>query len=69
MSEQEVDEVSEATRTAESHDAQARHVADRPATKDEADLAEQQKLEAGVAERYRDMTDKGVNEPGEGRIA
>jgi hypothetical protein len=69
MSEKEIDEVSEATRAAESHDAEARHVADRPATEDEADVAEQQKLEDGVAEHYRDMTDKGVNEPGEGRIA
>jgi hypothetical protein len=69
MSEKEIDEVSAATRTAESEDAEARHVADRPATGDEADLAEQEKLEDGVAEHYRDMTDRGVNEPGEGRIA
>ena len=69
MSEHETDEVSEATRTSEKRDAEARHVADRPATQDEADEADRQKLEDGVAEHYREMTDKGVKEPGEGRIA
>ena len=69
MSEQERGDVSECTLAAEAEDAQSAHVADRPPTGEEAGLAEQQTLEDGVAEHYREMTDKGVNEPGEGRIS
>jgi hypothetical protein len=63
-----VGEVSEKTRVTEAEDAQSKHRADRPATEEEAELADAQTLDDGVAEHYRAMTDKGVNEVGEGRI-
>lgn len=69
MGEGDVGEVTESTLVTEAEDAESAHVADRPPTDEEATLADAQTLEPGVAEHYRDMTDKGVNEPGEGRIA
>jgi hypothetical protein len=63
-----VGEVSETTRATEVEDAGSAHVSDRPATEEEAELADEQKLEDGVAEHYRDMTERGVKEVGEGRI-
>jgi hypothetical protein len=68
MSDRKVGEVSEATEATEAEDARSAHVADRPATEEEAELADEQTLDDGVAEHYRDMTDRGVKEVGEGRI-
>lgn len=68
MSEDKVGEVSERTRATEAEDALSAHVADREATEQEAELADEETLDEGVAEHYREMTDKGVKETGEGRI-
>jgi hypothetical protein len=61
-------EISESTRSAEREEASAPHTADRPPTPDEDAAASDEILEEGVAEHYRDMTDRGVAQRGEGRI-
>jgi hypothetical protein len=63
-----VGEVSETTRATQAVDAVSAHVADRPATEEEAELAGEQTLDDRVADQYRHMTDRGVRGVGEGRI-
>jgi hypothetical protein len=59
---------SRATRDAERDEAQAEHVADRPPTKEEAELAERRPLDPEVAGREREMTERGAHQQGEGRL-
>jgi hypothetical protein len=61
-------EVSESTRSAEQEDAKAKHQPDRPPTSDEAEAADEDVLEEGVAEHYQDMAERGAKQKGEGRI-
>jgi len=68
MGEEKPGEVSEATRESEREEASAPHVADRPATPDEDKAADEDTVEEGVAEHYREMTHRGVTQRGEGRI-
>ena len=68
MTEQNVGEVSESTRAAEADEARSSHDADRPPTPEEESLAEEETVEEGVGEHFRDMAERGANEPGEGRI-
>jgi hypothetical protein len=68
MGDRKVGVVSETTRATEVEGADSAHVSDRPATEEEAELSDEQTLADGVAEHYRDMTDRGVKEVGEGRI-
>jgi anti-anti-sigma factor len=69
MSDDNLGEVSEATRKAEEEEASAPHMADRAATPEEEADAESQSLEKGVAEHYEEMAERGANQKGEGRIS
>jgi len=61
-------EVTDATRRAEAEEARARHVADRPAgPEEEASLVEHD-VDDEVRAHYREMTDIGAHEVGEGRV-
>jgi hypothetical protein len=62
------DKVSESTRQAEAEEAQAPHLPDRPATSEEEQLVEGRKVDDAVKEHYREMTEIGAHEVGEGRI-
>jgi hypothetical protein len=61
-------EVSEKTRTEEELEAGVDHVAGRGPTPQEERDADEVSLDDGVEENYRDMTRRGVEERGEGRI-
>jgi len=61
-------EVTDATREAEAEEARAPHVADRPATAEEEELAGDGAVDEEVRSHYREMTELGANDPGEGRI-
>jgi hypothetical protein len=56
------------TRNAERDDAEAAHVADRPPTDEEAELAERQPLDPDVSEHEREMGERGGRQRGEGRL-
>jgi len=65
----------EGTRRTEEEDAAHDHLAGRPPTGDEAQAAERAAGDpnlsgdqAEVAEHYREMTERGVDQKGEGRI-
>lgn len=60
--------VSEATRETERHEAQLGARADRPPTPEEEELAERNELDPQVAEAYREATQRGVDQQGEGQI-
>jgi hypothetical protein len=61
-------EVTDATRQAEAEEARAPHVADRPATAEEEELAGDEGVDDDVRTHYREMTELGADDPGEGRI-
>lgn len=68
-------EPDKATEAAEDHEAGAAHEADRPATTDEEEAAERARRDPEltgdleeVGEHYQDMTERGVEDKGEGRI-
>jgi hypothetical protein len=61
-------QVTEATREAEAEEAQARHVADRPASPEEEALAGDGKVDDEVRTHYRQMTEIGAHEKGEGQV-
>jgi len=68
-------EPDKATGDAEEHEAGTAHDADRPATTDEEAAAERALHDPDltgdmedVAEHYREMTERGVESKGEGRI-
>jgi hypothetical protein len=56
------------TRDEERVDAQRSARADREPTDDEAAAAEQNELDAEVAEHEREMAERGARQKGEGRI-
>ena len=61
-------EVSEATRRTEEHEARAAHGAGRPVTEDETAALEDTVVDDDVREHYREMTSRGANDKGEGRV-
>jgi hypothetical protein len=61
-------QVTNATRQAEAEEARAPHVADSPASAEEEELAGDGIVDDEVRAHYREMTELGANEPGEGRI-
>jgi hypothetical protein len=61
-------EVTDATRRAEEREFEAAHDADRPATSDEEALLDDRSIDPAVREHYNEMTERGANERGEGRI-
>jgi hypothetical protein len=61
-------EVSEATRDAEAHEAQVGAVAGPPATPDEEEAVDDRRVDPAVRAHYREMTELGADERGEGRI-
>lgn len=61
-------EVSSATRQAEAEEAKAPHHADRPPTPEEEDAVDGREVDPEVAEHYREMTELGAADVGEGRI-
>lgn len=56
------------TRDAEQAEARAPHQPDRPPTKDEEELAEEQELDSSVIKQEQDMAERGRDQRGEGRI-
>lgn len=60
-------EVSEATREAETEEARAPHDAGPTSPEAEA-AADGHQVDEAVREHYREMTELGATEPGEGRI-
>ena len=60
--------VTEATRQAEAEEAGAPHAAERQDTTAEA-AADGHTVDETVREHYREMTELGANDPGEGRIS
>jgi hypothetical protein len=60
--------VSEATRDAEEREARTPHVADRPVTSDEEQVLDEGEVDEDVREHYREMTARGAEAKGEGRI-
>jgi hypothetical protein len=61
-------EVTDATRQAEAEEARARHVADRPPSPEEEESVAERAVEDEVRTHYREMTEIGANEVGEGRV-
>lgn len=61
--------VSEATNEAEAGEATAPHGADRGPTSDEERAAETNEVDPDVAKSFASAAERGVNDPGEGRIA
>ena len=59
--------VSEATREAEAEEARAPHDAGPTAAEAEA-AADGHQVDEAVGEQYREMTELGASEPGEGRV-
>lgn len=66
-------ETDEKTHEVEREESGAAHQADRPPTKDEEAAADRSAKRSDdqkdVGEHYREMTELGANEKGEGRIA
>ncbi len=60
--------ISDATRGAEEEDFEGTHNADRPPTSDEDAVLDDRSVDPAVRERYNEMTERGRNERGEGRI-
>jgi hypothetical protein len=60
-------EVSEATREAEAEEAQAPHVAEESAGEGDGPV-EDREVSDEVRSHYREMTDLGAHEVGEGRV-
>ena len=65
---------SSSTREAEREEASAAHVADRAASPDEEQAADQAREDLSaelesVGEHYEEMTERGAHQEGEGRIA
>jgi len=56
-----------ATREAESRDSEASHEADRMPTEEE-ELRAPEESGPGVADNYKEMTERGAGQQGEGRI-
>jgi hypothetical protein len=56
------------TRAEEQREAQREHTADRPPTAEEEKRAEELELDPEVAEHAKEMTERGANQKGEGRI-
>jgi hypothetical protein len=65
---QERSEVTDATRQAEAEEARVRHGADRPASPEEEEPVEDRAVDDEVREHYREMTEIGAQEVGEGRV-
>ncbi len=61
-------QVSDATREAEAEEALAPHLADRPPTQEEEDAVDGRQTDGEVRTHHQDMTRRGANEAGEGRI-
>jgi hypothetical protein len=61
-------QVSDATREAEAEEADAPHRADRPPTAEEEEAVEGRPVDPDVRAHYREMTELGAEEVGEGRI-
>jgi hypothetical protein len=61
-------QVSDATREAEAEEAEAPHVANAPAGTEDEELTEDRQVDPVVREHYREMTEIGANEEGEGRV-
>jgi len=59
--------VSDATRRAEEDEAQAPHGADRPASAEEEALVAGREVDEEVRTHYREMTEIGAHQAGEGR--
>jgi hypothetical protein len=59
--------VTEATRQAETEEAEAPHVADQSGAS-EGEAVEDREVSESVRSHYREMTELGANEPGEGRL-
>ncbi len=60
--------VSEATRQAEAEEAEASHEAGRPPTPEEAAEVDGREVDPDVRAHYREMTELGAEDQGEGRI-
>ena len=56
------------TRAAERAEAQADHGAPQVPTAEEEQAAERNDVSSDVAENYEEMTERGANQQGEGRI-
>ncbi len=61
-------QVSDATREAETEEADAPHRADRPPTAAEEEAVEGRPVDPDVRAHYREMTALGAEDVGEGRI-
>ncbi|MGH9016764.1 MAG: hypothetical protein ACRDY1_03360 [Acidimicrobiales bacterium] len=61
-------EVTEATRKAEAEEAEAAHDAGVPATAEPASEQAEPVVADDVRAHYREMTDRGAHESGEGRV-
>ncbi len=59
---------SEATRTEEEQDALRHAGPDREPTPEELKLAEDLELDPEVARNYKEMTERGADQQGEGRV-
>ena len=60
-------QVTDATRQAEEEEAHAPHVADQIDGPDD-ETVEDREVSDSVRSHYREMTERGANDPGEGRI-
>ena len=60
--------VTDATRQAEAEEARVSHVADSAATPEEEESVEERAVDDNVRDHYREMTEIGANEVGEGRV-
>ncbi len=60
--------VSDATRQAEAEESDAAHRADRSATPEESAAVEGREVDPDMRAHYREMTELGADEAGEGRI-
>jgi len=56
------------TRDAERNEAEMRGQADRMPTPEEEEIADDLEVDTEVAEHEREMTERGANQKGEGRI-
>jgi hypothetical protein len=65
---QERSQVTDATRQAEAEEARVGHVADRQASPEQDDTVEDRAVDDEVRDHYREMTEIGANEVGEGRV-
>lgn len=68
MSDPTEDNVSDATRAAETAEERQQAAADRPPTPDEEAAAEQNDLDPSVAESYKREAERGADVKGEGQI-